>query len=169
MALTRSRKALIGLMTVAILAIGMRAEPLLIWNTTRSVPVGLYVRTSAQSPRMGDIVAVRPDGALRRWLHDTGYLPSGALLLKRVAALPGQTVCRVGLELTIDGEPVAQARARSRQGIGLPSWSGCRVLGPGVLFLLNRAVPDSFDGRYFGPTNTASVVGTVRPLWLWEG
>ncbi len=41
------------------------------------------------------------------------------------------------------------------------------MLGPGEVFLLNTAAPDSFDGRYFGPVSTNSIIGKATPLWTW--
>ncbi|NJO35955.1 MAG: S26 family signal peptidase, partial [Rhodospirillales bacterium] len=33
------------------------------------------------------------------------------------------------------------------------------------VFLLMEGVADSFDGRYFGPVPTASIIGRLAPLW----
>ena len=69
--------------------------------------------------------------------------------------------------VTVDDHVVAAARERDGAGRALPRWDGCRVLGPGDVFLLNAAAPDSFDGRYFGPVPTASIIGKATPLWTW--
>jgi type IV secretory pathway protease TraF len=47
----------------------------------------------------------------------------------------------------------------------MPWWNGCVMLRSGALFLLMDS-PDSFDGRYFGPTSRGDVIGEVRLLWL---
>ena len=47
----------------------------------------------------------------------------------------------------------------------MPAWSGCRTLGPDAYFLLMAGVADSFDGRYFGITREADVVGKAQLLW----
>jgi type IV secretory pathway protease TraF len=39
------------------------------------------------------------------------------------------------------------------------------MLQAGEVFLLMEGVPDSFDGRYFGPVTTAAIVGRLVPLW----
>jgi type IV secretory pathway protease TraF len=46
----------------------------------------------------------------------------------------------------------------------LPAWSGCRTLTHEQVFLLGDN-PRSFDGRYFGPTVAADVLGPVRILF----
>jgi type IV secretory pathway protease TraF len=85
-----------------------------------------------------------------------------------VAAVPGQVVCRQGLELRVDGARIALARWRDRRGRELPDWQGCRPLGAREVFLL-APHPDSLDGRYFGPTPRRFVLGRAVPLATWSG
>ena len=40
---------------------------------------------------------------------------------------------------------------------------------PGDVFLMNPGVPDSLDGRYFGPLPASSIIGRAVPLWTDEG
>ena len=72
------------------------------------------------------------------------------------------------LEMTvrIDGVPSAAVLPADRWGRPLPSWSQCRRLRPGELFLLSVTNPASFDSRYFGPVSVAAVIGVARPVWL---
>lgn len=142
-------------------------EPILVWNATASVPLGLYAIRAVSTPRVGDLVAVRPPKALAEHLAQDGYLPFGAPLLKPVAALSGQTVCRAGLTITIDRATAVQARERDHAGRTLPIWRGCRTLDKREIFLLNREEPASLDGRYFGPLPTSSIIGRAVPLWTW--
>jgi type IV secretory pathway protease TraF len=86
-------------------------------------------------------------------------------LLKHVLALSGQSVCRIGLTVTIDGIAIGEARERDSRGSPLPSWQGCRVVREDEIFLMNPRSADSFDGRYFGPLPASSVVGHAIPLW----
>lgn len=137
--------------------------PRLLWNATASAPVGLYTLQPGGSPVLGDLVVVRPVEPLANFLHRGGYLPLGVPLLKRVAALPGQTVCRTGVTVTVDGAAAATAHRRDRLGRRLPRWSGCLTLRPGEFFLLNRH-PDSLDGRYFGPMPMAALLVRAQPL-----
>lgn len=44
-------------------------------------------------------------------------------------------------------------------------WQGCRRIGEDEVFLMNGAVPDSFDGRYFGPISTTAIIGKAHLLW----
>ena len=80
-------------------------------------------------------------------------------------ALPGQTVCRTGLTIAVDGIEMGQARERDGPGRPLPVWQGCRTLGAGEIFVMNWQSADSFDGRYFGPIPASSVIGRAIPVW----
>jgi type IV secretory pathway protease TraF len=93
------------------------------------------------------------------------YLPLNVPLLKYIGALSGQTVCRHGLLVSIDGLHVATALMRDHARSPLPVWQGCRILKPGEIFILNRAVLDSFDGRYFGVLPLTTVIARAEPLW----
>jgi conjugative transfer signal peptidase TraF len=156
----------------AMLAIGglafVHPVPQLIWNATASTPTGLYILRPAGALHVTELVAVQPPEPVANFLADGGFLPRGALLLKHVMALPGQTVCRTGHAVTVDSNAVTEARDRDHLGRALPVWSGCRTLQPGEVFLMNPTVPDSLDGRYFGPLPAASIVARAVPLWTDE-
>ena len=139
-----------------------------VWNTSASVPTGLYAIRGKASLHVAERVAVEPPPALRRLLATRGYLPVGVPLLKRIAAVSGQRVCRFGHGVTIDGDFAGVARARDRLGRPLPVWFGCRMLRTGQLFVMNPAAPDSFDGRYFGMLRIADVIGRATPVWTDE-
>ena len=103
--------------------------------------------------------------APRAQLLAAPLLPLSVPLVKRILALPDQTVCRSGLRITVDGAAMGDALERDCLGGALPDWQVCRTLGPSEFFLMNRAPPDSLDGRYFGPLPTTSIVCRADPIW----
>lgn len=139
-----------------------------IWNITASVPTGLYLIRGTANLHVGERVAIDPPPELRRLLAERHYLPTGIPLLKRIAAVRGQRVCRFAHGVTIDGKLVGVARTRDRLGRPLPAWSGCHKLRSSELFLMSPAAPDSFDGRYFGMLHMAQVIGRAVPVWTDE-
>ena len=143
----------------------LHLPPILLWNASASAPEGLYLIVPADRLAVGQLVAVRPESVFEDLMARRGYLPRGVPLLKHIAALPGQQVCRKAGSITIDGRHVADALERDGQGRPLSSWRGCVSLSDGNVFLLNADVPDSFDGRYFGPTPASSIVGIAVPVW----
>jgi conjugative transfer signal peptidase TraF len=140
----------------------------LVWNASPSIPTGLYAIRGKASLHVGERVAIEPPPELRRLMRERGYLPDRVPLLKRIAAVSGQRVCRFAHGVTIDGELVGVARARDRAGRPLPTWFGCHKLRTGELFAMNPAAPDSFDGRYFGPLKIENVIGRAMPVWTDE-
>ena len=138
-------------------------RPLLIWNASPSVPVGLY-RIAAGPIRRGDLVVVRLLLEVAELAHRRGYLPKSAYLIKIVAATGGDRVCRFADRVFVRGVLVARAVGRDRLARAMPSWRGCRRLDPGDLFLLARQ-RYSFDSRYFGAVSEAQVVGRAVPVW----
>jgi conjugative transfer signal peptidase TraF len=140
----------------------------LIWNASASTPVGLYALAPASHLEEGDLVAVMPPKRLAEFMTARGYIGRGVPLLKHIAALPGQRICRIGPTVTVDGVPFGDALRHDRLGRGLPVWQGCRRVAKGELFLMNPSVADSFDGRYFGPLPARGVIGRATPLYTDE-
>jgi conjugative transfer signal peptidase TraF len=154
----------------AVLATGLSAffhpAPKLIWNASASIPIGLYRIRPTGTLHVGELVVAKPPEPLANYLADRGYLPEGVPLLKHILALAGQTVCRTGQVITVDGLAVGRALTRDWHGKSLPVWEGCQVLPTGAVFLMNRGSEHSFDGRYFGPIATTAIAGRADPLWI---
>jgi conjugative transfer signal peptidase TraF len=152
---------------VGVLAL-LRPVPKLIWNASASVPIGLYLVNPAGALHIGELVLVRPPEALAAFLAKRGYLAMDVPLLKHVLALPGQTVCRTGRTITVDGFAMGHALDRDYLGRILPSWCGCRIVADHEVFFMNWQSDNSFDGRYFGPLSVSTIVGRAAPLWIKE-
>ena len=164
-----TRFGLFLITSFAVSGIGITAvfhpTPKVIWNTTASTPIGLYVLSSVDDLHVGDLVSLIPPEPIAVFLAEGGYLPKKVPLLKHVRALQGQVVCRWNRTIMIDGVPVAEALERDSRGRSLPVWQGCQMLEPGELFVMNEHVQESFDGRYFGGVPQSSVIGRAVPLW----
>lgn len=61
---------------------------------------------------------IRPPADIARMLARGGYLPLGVPLLKPVAALSGQSVCRIGAAVTVDGMLLGKAW-RCEEALGM--------------------------------------------------
>lgn len=138
--------------------------PRLIWNASASAPLGLYALHRTDDPPLGSLVAVVPPEQIAGWLAMRHYLPRNVPLIKHVVAKVGQRVCRIGVHVSVDGHVIGAARRYDSRGRPLPVWKGCRTLRTGELFLMNPAVPDSLDGRYFGPLPVTTIIGRATPL-----
>lgn len=156
--------------SIALIAVALSdGPPRILWNASASLPIGLYALAPPGPLALGDLVAVALPPEQAEWVAGRGYLGRSALLLKRIAALPGTEVCRIGNRVLIDGAPVATALEADSQGRPMPVWQGCTVLDAHQLFLVLAETPESLDGRYFGPMDAASIVARAHPIRTWGG
>ncbi|MGJ5131994.1 S26 family signal peptidase [Bradyrhizobium oligotrophicum] len=160
------RLASIGVAAIAVSAVPQSLTVRLVWNLSASVPTGLYRLHPSGDRAIGEIVAVQPPQPIADFLASRGYLPRGVPMMKHVAALPGQVVCRHGLAILIDAIEVGQAQERDRRGRPLPVWQGCRTLSKDEAFLMNTRSAISLDGRYFGVLPMSAIIGRAEPLWV---
>ncbi|RTL78582.1 MAG: S26 family signal peptidase [Bradyrhizobiaceae bacterium] len=144
------------------------ATPRYIWNASNSVPIGLYRVAPAGKLTVTELVAVQPPDPFATFLDLKDYLPSGLPMLKRIVALPGQVVCRIGLTITVDNLEMGQARERDGRNRPLPAWHGCLIIAEDEIFVMNWQSTDSLDSRYFGPLPASVVIGRALPVWTDE-
>lgn len=90
--------------------------------------------------------------------------PEGALLLKRVAGLPGETLETRAGALLVDGQPVPWGRVGEWPG------NGPTVVPPDAVFVLGDNPERSRDSRHFGPLAVGALLGRVlyvvrSPVW----
>ncbi len=152
---------LLALSAAAALLISLAISPRYILNFSHSVPIGLY-RLEGQSPQRGDLAVIQLDEPWRGLAQSRGYLPATAWLIKPVAALSGDRVCRLGRVIMINGRISAVAQSADEKGRALPEWEGCRRLAQDEMFLLS-GVSGSFDGRYFGVTPRSAIIAKAVP------
>jgi len=131
----------------------------LIWNRTGSVPEGLYWLSDEPFTK-GAWVVVSARSAEAQWAELHGFVGKDWPLLKRVAGVSGDEICRDGVTVLINGMPSGEALIESENGLLLPAWSGCRRVEDGEIFLMN-AHPKSLDGRYFGITSARDLEGSA--------
>lgn len=157
-----------GAISISFLLIAMTVAflPKLVWNASESAPVGLYVIKNRQ-PVLGELALIRPSKSVAMFIEKRGYLPSDTPLIKRIAALSSDEICRDSEAILINKIHVTEAQETDTLGREMPQWSGCFTLKTGEVFLLNDH-EKSLDGRYFGATSLNDVIGVAVPLWVRE-
>jgi type IV secretory pathway protease TraF len=149
------------------IAIGLlwHPRPLLLWNPSPSSPPGLYRVTAPGQLAAGSKVIAWAPLAARRLAAERNYLPFDVPLVKPVAAVAGDRVCARRKRIFVNGGLAAVRRRLDPSRRPIPWWwSGCHRLRHGELFLLSKDDPFAFDGRYFGVTRAAELVGGARLL-----
>lgn len=88
-------------------------------------------------------------------------MPSGDFYIKRIAALPGDTVDMKDGVLYINGEPEKSAFAK---GLTYPQEESVQfpcTLRPNQYFVLGDNREESIDSRTYGPASTAQIRGRI--------
>jgi signal peptidase I len=92
-------------------------------------------------------------------------------LVKRVIALPGQTIYSSGNTIYIDGRPLAEPYLPSYDPLGLQIPGASRQhpyrVPPGEFYVMGDNRADSCDSRFWGPITGSSIVGKVV-LTFWH-
>jgi signal peptidase I len=95
--------------------------------------------------------------------------PQAGDLVKRVIALPGQTIYSSGNSIYVNGRLLAEPYLPHDDPLGpqIPDASSRHPyrLPPGEFYVMgdNRAI--SCDSRYWGPINGSSIIGKVVLVW----
>ncbi len=153
--------AVIALVAVSVGAYGRR--PVIIWNASPSVPIGLY-QVVQQPLSRGQLAVVRLPSSVAAFADARGYLPATAYLVKPIVGVGGDRVCRIANVVTVNIGVIAVASISDSASRPLPRWHGCRLLRDDEIFILGVR-PGSFDGRYFGALAVDSIVGRAQAIW----
>ncbi|MNV33322.1 Peptidase S26 [compost metagenome] len=160
--------ACMGIGVAALLVPAVAQFPMrFVYNPSDSVARGWYHIGPSSAPQVGGIVLVQLPVGVAAFAAQRGYLPAGIPLLKQIGAMAPQRVCVGEGVVRINGVAVAAVLANDGVGRELQSWTQCRTLAVGELFLLSNVHPASFDSRYFGPVDASAVIGRAHPLWTW--
>jgi signal peptidase I len=93
--------------------------------------------------------------------------PQEGDLVKRVIALPGQTIYSSGNSIYVNGRLLAEPYLPRYDPLGPPIASSQRPyrVPPGEFYLLGDNRSDSCDSRYWGPIEGSSIIGKVVLVW----
>ena len=93
--------------------------------------------------------------------------PQEGDLVKRVIALPGQTIYSSGNSIYVNGRLLAEPYLPRYDPLGPPIASSQHPyrVPPGEFYLLGDNRSDSCDSRYWGPIQGSSIIGKVVLVW----
>ncbi len=139
----------------------------LIYNTTPSIPVGIYRlhRDADTRPISVEDIAVYPipESVIglveaRRYIH-----PKNALI-KPVVGERGDYVCTEGRAVVVNSSSYGRIREADSFGRPLPWFRFCGTVEDDVIFTFIND-ERSFDSRHYGPIKRADIIGRATPLW----
>jgi conjugative transfer signal peptidase TraF len=140
------------------------------FNTSPSLPVGLYIATADSDANLVEFCPVEPFATLAivRGYRDPGACHDGAApLLKPIIARSGDVVELSARGMFVNGVPIPNTAPLSKDTKGRPlaAWPfGRYVVAPKTVWVASSYHPRSFDSRYFGPVSTAAIRERLKPL-----
>lgn len=140
------------------------------FNSTESLPAGLYIITTGAS-NLVEFCPAKPFAslAIRRGYRRKGSCLDGALpLIKPVVAQAGDSVEFSPSGIAVNGRLLRNSAPLAADSIGRPlgPWPFGRYrVASGTVWVASSYSPKSFDSRYFGPISTSVIRDRVRPLW----
>ncbi len=119
-----------------------------------AVDAGDTVVRDRVTPRLGgwhrgDVVALRE--------------PGGGLVLKRIVALPGETVALEDTVVVVDGRRVAEPYADNSRLDGV--YTAPVTAGPDAYYVLGDNRGASVDSRDYGPVREDALTGRLVASW----
>lgn len=136
----------------------------LLYQSTQSMPTGLYLQYPANNYELKDNVVFYPNLKMESLILKRGWLNIKEPLLKRIIAVNGNYVCIKDHMLWVNNKKIAPILAHDRKGKTLPYISFCRNLVKNEFWVLGVSSPYSFDSRYFGVVMKSQIKG--KALYL---
>lgn len=140
---------------------------LVFFNTSPSLPLGIYVAIPGRTFRNGDFVAYIPDESVDELAHERGWEKDGNSIFLKQAYGPN-TVYSVKPGEADDCFIVdhhARGAVFESDGVGrpLPQHSGSYIVQSGQFLPVGISLR-SFDGRYTGTVSQKQILCRIVPL-----
>lgn len=146
------------------------------WNTTESMPLGLYRTTSAAQLERGQSIRFCLSDAHARMLADRPFLGSGDCpadtqeIAKPIAGVPGDRITHTPAGVSINGVPLPLSPTYPTDSQGQPmphAPFGERTLREGEYWVHSPYIPRALDSRVVGPVLHDQIRGRWIPLLTW--
>lgn len=146
------------------------------WNETESLPPGLWrvSGTASDVQRWRVAYFCPPNTRQLNQAKERGYLREGECpgdleaLFKPIVAIPGDQVRVSATGIEVNGLKIYNSEALDEDGAMRPlvkTEEGTYTVQAGQVWAISSYSPLSFDSRYFGPIELASIEGVAVPIW----
>ncbi len=153
--------------------------PIGLYNLTPSVPIGWYLPYPTPLKHGVIVSFCMPASPMMEEWSKRGYLldKKGTCehdyipFLKPVAALPGDRITLNNTGATVNGRLIPNSKPLTEDQKHRPLKPypfGTYTVQPGQVWLISHYIPDSMDGRYFGPVPISAINSPVFRIWPWN-
>lgn len=145
-------------------------------NTSRSIPLGLYVTTSKPAEKNDYVLFCPPDTlvmaeAKRRAYLVTGFCPGEyGYMMKKILAVSSDAVSINEEGVSVNGAllPYSAPLTQDAEDRPLPQVRPSHfTINKTDVLLMSDVSATSFDARYFGPIARAQIKTVIRPVFTW--
>lgn len=136
----------------------------LTYQVSTSMPMGWYYYRPIQHLQRGQWVSLTAPDFAERYLQQRHLVPHSGILIKAIAAMPGDFVCQQSGQLMINHRVAATLLRQDRFQQAITQRSFCRFLVKDEYVVLGISDPRSYDSRYFGPVNRRQILAEAIPL-----
>jgi conjugative transfer signal peptidase TraF len=145
------------------------------FNSTRSIPVGLYWETKDPVEKGAYVMFCPPqrevfDLAMTRGYIGAGYCPGGyGFMMKKILAAKTDVVSISDEGVRVNDVLLPFSVPSDLDGAGrpMPRFRAIHELTESEVLLMTDINAGSFDGRYFGLIERSQIKGVIRPVFTW--
>ena len=146
------------------------------WNTTASVPEGLYWTIKAPIATGAYVLVCPTDTRIDQMARERTYISTGPCpgnyerMIKRIGGMSGDVIAVRAEGVYVNNQLIADSAPMPHDPAGrkLPMIIGASfALGTHQLLLMGDN-PLSFDSRYYGAVGEDAVISVLKPIWTWK-
>lgn len=147
------------------------------WNTTASVPEGLYWTIKAPIKTGAYVLVCPTDTRIDQMARERTYIGTGPCpgnyerMIKRIGGMTGDAIAVRADGVYVNNRKIADSAPMAHDPAGrpLPVIAGASfALGSHQVLLMGENQL-SFDSRYYGAVGEDAVVSVLKPIWTWKG
>jgi conjugative transfer signal peptidase TraF len=160
----------VALVITSLAAFGLCALGGVRFNSTGSLPIGLYRVSTAADANLAEFCPPEPLSRLsvvRQYRNRGNCLDGDNPLMKPIVARFGDVVVLSKSGLKVNGSLLGNTAPRSQDSKArpLPHYPfGTYQVNAGTVWVASSYHPLSFDSRYFGPIPTSIIRHRLKPL-----
>jgi conjugative transfer signal peptidase TraF len=145
-------------------------------NTTKSIPLGVYITTNIPISVGSYVIFCPPDNSIfseakRRGYIGSGFCPGGyGYVMKKVFGTTNDVISVTANGVIINGQsvPLSKPLVTDSANRPMPQFRALqRILSSREVFLMSDITGLSFDARYFGPININQIRSVIYPVITW--